>query len=785
MYATRGLSLVAFLFSVFDLLKEELYMRKCLLILALFFLIISLFSCAKENHISITFIENGGTEVEDMMVNITDASINLPEPTRLGYTFNGWYLDEALTNPFIAVILSKTSLTLYAKWTINHYTITFEENDGSEEIDLNQPYQSLVTEPTPPTKIGHIFNGWYLDIQFTTPYNFTTMPAENITLYAKWTPIQYTIVFNENGGSEVSNITQAYLSDVTPPTNPTKVGYTFGGWYTDPILTIPYTFTTMPHLGIELFAKWTINSYTIRFEVYGGSILNDITLEFMTPVIEPEPPTKEGFTFIAWYLDELFTTPYTFSTMPPQNIILYAKWEVNQYSITYYMLDDIDPLSNIVLNPGETIIQVSSGESHFGALTSCGRLFMWGYNDYGQIGNNTNYYALNPIEITNNFSLDSDDKIIEISLAGSNSSALTLKGRLFMWGYNYYGQIGDNTNITKFFPTEITHSFILDSDDKIIQVSLGTFWYSSALTLKGRLFMWGYNEYGQLGDFNWMDRLTPSEITHRFNLDSGDRIIQVSLGGLHSSALTLSGKIFVWGYNDYGQIGNYSTITFVTPIDITSRFNLETGDRIIQVSLGIFHSSALTLSGRLFMWGYNNNGQLGDNTDINRLVPLEITSRLGLQNHDLITQVSLGWTHSSALSSTGRLFMWGSNISGQLGDLTKTDRFVPTEITTHFGLENADMIIYLSMGFNNSQAITSSGRFFKWGWDKLVPTLHKTYTYEIQIITYDYQSIINYIPVKEGYLIDAWYTDAAYTTLFTDVMMPAEDMILYGKWIKN
>jgi len=111
---------------------------------------------------------------------------------------------------------------------------------------------------------------------------------------------------------------------------------------------------------------------------------------------------------------------------------------------------------------------------------------------------------------------------------------------------------------------------------------------------------------------------------------------------------------------------------------------------IIQVSLGYFHSSALTKEGRLFTWGYNLNGELGDGTTSNRYTPTNITRQFDLFPGETIIDVSLGFNHSSALTSEGRLFTWGNNETGRLGDGTTTSRSTPTEITGQFDLINVE-----------------------------------------------------------------------------------------------
>jgi alpha-tubulin suppressor-like RCC1 family protein len=129
------------------------------------------------------------------------------------------------------------------------------------------------------------------------------------------------------------------------------------------------------------------------------------------------------------------------------------------------------------------------------------------------------------------------------------------------------------------------------------------------------------------------------------------------------------GRVFTWGDNISGQLGdnggrsfNSSSLLRALPNDITSIFNLESSEKIVALSLGSDHSSALSSTGRFFTWGLNNSGQLGDNSTTKRLVPTEITSRFSLDSNDKIVSLSLGWSHSSALSSTGRVLPGGKII---------------------------------------------------------------------------------------------------------------------------
>ncbi|MBW4258542.1 InlB B-repeat-containing protein, partial [Methanobacterium sp. YSL] len=296
---------------------------------------ITLYAKWSINAYTITFDSNGGSAVNSITQDYNTSVIAPANPTKLGYTFGGWYSDSGLTTVYVFDKMPAQSITLYAKWSINAYTITLDSNDGSAVNPITQDYNTSVVAPANPTKLGYTFDGWYSDSSLTTIYVFDKMPAEDITLYAKWSMNAYTISFEVNGGSAVDSITQNYDTDVTAPLNPTKLGYTFGGWYSDSSLTTVYVFDKMPAEDITLYAKWALNAYTISFEVNGGSAVNSITQNYDTNVTAPVNPTKLGYTFGGWYSDSALTVLYTFSTMPAQSITLYAKWSLNAYTISF------------------------------------------------------------------------------------------------------------------------------------------------------------------------------------------------------------------------------------------------------------------------------------------------------------------------------------------------------------------------------------------------------------------------------------------------------------------
>lgn len=223
------------------------------------------------------------------------------------------------------------------------------------------------------------------------------------------------------------------------------------------------------------------------------------------------------------------------------------------------------------------------------------------------------------------------------------------------------------------------------------KVSLGGN-HSAMISEDGKLFMWGGNLYGQLGNETNIDSNIPVDITEHFNLNENEIIISVSLSRFGSAALTSDGRMFIWGYGNNGELGNMQYEHSNVPIDITNSFNLQQNESIKEISLGAHHSAILTSNGRVFTWGANNSGQLGNNTNTSRNYPLEINNWIELDEGEIVQSIELGYLHSTLVTSKNRLFTWGDNMSGQLGDGTTTSRSIPHDITDNFNLHNQEIL---------------------------------------------------------------------------------------------
>lgn len=286
------------------------------------------------------------------------------------------------------------------------------------------------------------------------------------------------------------------------------------------------------------------------------------------------------------------------------------------------------------------VAQVNFDIFYSAVIKNDGTLWMWGKDYYeGLLGNGTN----EPIKVM--------DDVADVSLGGTYGAVIKNDGSLWMWGNNSSGQLGDGTTIGSNVPIKIM--------DDVVQVCL-CYGHSAAIKKDGTLWMWGYNDYGQLGDGTTEERYEPIKIM--------EDVAMVSIGSFHSAAIKTDGSLWMWGSNRSGQLGNRTTEDSTVPIKIM--------DNAVQVSIGLSCSAVIKSDSSLWTWGSNANDVLGDGTteekSKKRLDPMKIM--------DDVILLDLHGTNGMAVKSDGSLWMWGFNDCGQLGNGTTENSAVPIKI---------------------------------------------------------------------------------------------------------
>ena len=290
--------------------------------------------------------------------------------------------------------------------------------------------------------------------------------------------------------------------------------------------------------------------------------------------------------------------------------------------------------------------------SQAASSTSTVSLYAWGLNNSGQLGNGTTNNNFIPITAT----LPSGVTPAAISAGGGHSLAIGSNSKLYAWGDNSAGQLGDGTTNNETIPVTIT----LSGATTPAAISAGGS-HSLAIGSNSNLYVWGGNQYGQLGDGTTNNETVPVTIT----LPSGASPTAISAGSNHSLAIDSNGNLYAWGLNNVGQLGDGTTNDSHTPVTIT----LSIGVTTTAISAGGSHNLAIGSDGKLYAWGLNNAGQLGDGTTNYSPTPILVSLPSGITP----TAISTGGNHSLAIGSDGKLYAWGRNDYGQLGNGTTTE----------------------------------------------------------------------------------------------------------------
>ncbi len=292
---------------------------------------------------------------------------------------------------------------------------------------------------------------------------------------------------------------------------------------------------------------------------------------------------------------------------------------------------------------------IAGGDSHSVAIRSDGSLWTWGYNYYGQLGDGTGTTRYFPVSIATGTIWTA------VTAGASHTLAIAQDGSLWAWGSNSYGQLGDGTTNASLVP---------------LSIQTGTAWsavaagpnYTMAIRASDHsLWAWGYNYYG-LGDGTTTQTITP------LSLQTGTAWSAVAAGTYHTAAVTSSGALWTWGYNYYGQLGNGNTTNSSLPVSVMS------GTTWTAVAAGDNHTAAINADGSLWTWGNNSNGQLGLGNTTQQTAPVQVGT-----DHDWVA-VAAGSGFTLAIKAGGTLWAWGTNSYGQLGLGDTTQRTSPVQI---------------------------------------------------------------------------------------------------------
>ena len=340
-----------------------------------------------------------------------------------------------------------------------------------------------------------------------------------------------------------------------------------------------------------------------------------------------------------------------------------------------------------------------------------GKVYTWGSNSNGQVGDGSNEDRNTPICISD---LDNSLKGKTITNIYSGGIALDNEGKVHAWGENDNGQVGDGSNENRNTPICIS-----DLENSLNGKIVTNIWDDGstiiALDNEGKVYTWGDNSFGQVGDGSNEDRNTPICISDLDNSLKGKTITNIYSNSYAVVALDDEGKVYTWGDNSFGQVGDGSNEDRNTPICISDLDNSLKGKTITNIYLDAYTKIALDNEGKVHAWGDNSNGQVGDGSNENRNTPICISDLDNSLKGRTITNIYLDGYAKIALDNEGKVHAWGSNPFGQVGDGSNEDRNTPICISDlDNSLKGRTITNIYSDGYTMI-ALDNEGKVYTWG----------------------------------------------------------------------
>tara|TARA_R110000868_G_scaffold81757_1_gene231262 strand:- start:7902 stop:9122 length:1221 start_codon:yes stop_codon:yes gene_type:complete len=314
-------------------------------------------------------------------------------------------------------------------------------------------------------------------------------------------------------------------------------------------------------------------------------------------------------------------------------------------------------------------------------------LWNWGYNGFGILGNNTIVNRSSPVQ-----TISASSNWKQVSLGTYHVACIKTDGTLWTWGYNTLGALGNNASLDRSSPVQT-----VSGGTNWKQVSGGGY-HTACIKTDGTLWLWGMNTLGglgQLGNNAILPRSSPVQ-----TVSGGTNWKMVACGDYNTTAIKTDGTLWLWGNNSYGQLGNNGFLPRSSPVQTVSG-----GTNWKMVDCGRYATAAIKTDGTLWLWGLNDNGQLGDNSFTYKSSPVQTVA--GGTNWK---QVSCGYYYMAAIKTDGTLWTWGDGTAGALGDNQTIRKSSPAQ--TIAGGTNWKQI---GAGDFHMSGIKTDGTLWIWG----------------------------------------------------------------------
>ncbi len=365
-------------------------------------------------------------------------------------------------------------------------------------------------------------------------------------------------------------------------------------------------------------------------------------------------------------------------------------------------------VSQGALPAGWNMKKVVSGSSYSCGIASDNKAYCWGINTNGQLGDASTTQRLTPVAVAQG-AIPVGATIVDITVGVSHTCAIASDYKAYCWGLNTNGQLGDNSTTQRTSPVAVNQGAIpVGATIKQIGVGLS---HSCALATDSKTYCWGANTNGRLGDNSTTQRLTPVAIV-RGAMGVSMVHQQLAVLGNGGCVIASDNKPYCWGLNTDGQLGDNTIVQKLAPVAVVQGA-MPAGFLVNQLVGGFTHTCAIANDNKAYCWGLNTNGQLGDNSTTQRNLPVAVSAG-ALPSGLMVRSLALGGTHTCAIASDNKSYCWGQNTNGGLGDASTTQRTTPVAVA---GVNEINYMTYsaLSAGSFYNCAIAADVKAYCWG----------------------------------------------------------------------
>ena len=370
-------------------------------------------------------------------------------------------------------------------------------------------------------------------------------------------------------------------------------------------------------------------------------------------------------------------------------------WGTNASSLlgngqTSYKLEQLTPLK-VLSNVASVYLEEAAGYYHnsIAVITKSGDLYSWGYTGGGQVGNGQSgldVYQTSPVKILSN--------VASVKSYDGAVAAVTKSGDLYMWGKNNFGQVGNGqsgVNVYQTSPVKVLSnvaSISLNSDSV------------AALATNGDLYCWGNNWQGRVGNGSSETQTTPVKVLSDVAYANADRV---------TTAIKENGDLYCWGYAENGQVGNG-----MSGIEDRQTTPVKIMENVAMVRTQHSNTAAVTTDGDLYCWGGNEWGQIGNGTLVRQVTPVKVLSNVALLN--------LEGVRASAITKNGDLYCWGENGTGKVGNGKSGFNQYGESIVQTTPIKVLGSVAYSMFSTDYSAAVTKNGDLYHWGYKVATPS---------------------------------------------------------------